>query len=51
MLKTYVLIDRSLSCLKRLKTYPRTTVCQERLSNFAMLQIEKKKKNQYGRSH
>lgn len=34
--------ERSFSCLKRLKTYLRTTMGQERLSNLAILQLEKK---------
>ncbi|KAF0718392.1 zinc finger MYM-type protein 1-like [Aphis craccivora] len=33
--------ERSFSCLKRLKTYLRTTMGQERLSSLANLQIEK----------
>lgn len=35
--------ERSFSCLKRLKTYLRTTMGQERLSNLGTLQIEKKR--------
>lgn len=33
--------ERSFSCLKRLKTYLRTTMGQERLSSLATLQLEK----------
>jgi len=33
--------ERSFSCLRRLKTYLRTTMGQERLSSLSLLQIEK----------
>ncbi|MGH0171430.1 UNVERIFIED_CONTAM: hypothetical protein FKN15_061323 [Acipenser sinensis] len=34
-------VERSFSCLKRLKSYTRNTMGQERLKNLAILYIEK----------
>jgi DNA-directed RNA polymerase delta subunit len=33
--------ERNFSCLKRIKTYLRNSMCQERLSELATLSIEK----------
>ena len=35
--------ERSFSCLRRLKSYLRSTMCEERLSGLAMMQIQRKK--------
>ena len=37
----YVLSERSASALRRLKTYLRTTVSQERLNHFMILHVHK----------
>ncbi len=34
-------VERSFSCLKRLKSYTRNTMCQGRLSSLALLAIER----------
>ena len=39
---TSAAIEKSSSALKRIKTYLRTTLLQQRLSNLALLSIEKK---------
>jgi hypothetical protein len=38
---TSVTAERNFSCLKRIKTYLRNSMCQERLSELATLSIEK----------
>jgi len=38
---TSVSVERSFSCLKRIKTYTRNTISQERLSSLANISIQK----------
>lgn len=46
---TSVMVERNFSCLKRIKTYLRNTISQERPSGLALMSIEKKLLTELGK--